>query len=69
MGSWEVAEINIKDWWWEKSVMLSPPTVKTLGVDPEDNKKTKIKLRNKKPDKSTYVLKRYFWFIINAVIG
>ncbi len=57
MGSWEVAEINIKDWRREKSVMLSLSIIRALEVDPKDNKKVKIRLRNKKSDKLIYTLK------------
>ena len=60
MGSWEVVEIDVRDWRWEKSVILSSPIVRSLGVNPGSNKEVRVKLRNRKLDKLIYVLKRYF---------
>ena len=69
MGSWEITEINVRDWWWEKSIILLFSTVRSLGVDLGSDKEIKMKLRNRKLDKLIYALRRYFWFIINVVVG
>ncbi len=69
MGCWEVAEIDVRDWWREKSVILPSSVVRALGVDSEDSKKIKVKLRNRKLDKLICALRRYFWFIVSVVIG
>jgi len=69
MGSWEIIEINVRDWRREKSIISSPPTIRPLGVDSGSGKKTRVRSRNRKPNKSIYVLRWYFWFIISAVVG
>ncbi len=69
MGYWEIAEIDIKDWRREKSVILSSSIIRALGVDPEDSKEIRVRLRNKKLDKLICALRRYFWSIVSAVIG
>ncbi len=69
IGCWEVIKIDVKDWRREKSVMLSFWVVRALGVDPEDDKEIKVRLRNRKLDELIYVLRWYFWSIVSAVVG
>ncbi len=44
----------------KKSVILSSPAVRALGVNPKNNKKIKVKSRNRKLNKLIYALRRYF---------
>ncbi len=60
MGCWEVIEIDVRDWRRENFVMLSFWVVRVLGVDSEDNKEVRVRLRNRKLDELIYVLRRYF---------
>ncbi len=60
MGCWEVTEINVRDWWREKSIILLFPIVRVLDVDPGGGKEVRMKLRNKKLDELICALRRYF---------